>query len=163
MLQQIVKVYIPFVGAYGPTKFDNNRGRVSVHRDIIPVLLERQHALDVSQVHLFYKIHNPGIFEGFPTLPCVELTDYLPSGLKLATLKTYWQIKIDEGKRILVPAGMRAGVIDNMVPIILVGAGNKILIYEEGKIRDSLDHIVSYSPSPKSIPAAQSGQSHQTH
>ena len=122
-LEQIVKVYVPFVNAYDSKGFDH-RGRVSLPKPLVEILKQRQQEDEKSKLNLFYKPHfdKPRKY--------LELTDYLPENdsIDFSSYGYIWGFK--KSNVFLIPVKVLEEIgIQRPNPVVFVGDGNKILVY----------------------------------
>lgn len=121
MLEQIVKKNVPFAGIYNNNGFDY-KGRIRIPKQLLETLVGRQQAKEKAEIELFYRLHTKEIPK------YLELTDYLPEGKTNFTC--YKHFKLDKQNRVLITPDDLAKIgIQKSNPVVLVGYGNKILVY----------------------------------
>ena len=122
MLEQIVKKYVPFKGIYNSDGFDEN-GRITIPKNLIDTLQERQDTEEKGKLVLFYRLHTNEV----PRY--LELTDYFTKN-EYVNFSRYKLIsQLDKSSRILITPNDLNKIIEAHTPIVFVGSKNKILIY----------------------------------
>ena len=124
MLEQIVKMHVPFTGVHSSVGFDES-GRFVIPKPLVVTLKERQKTEEKGGIKLFYRLHTGEVPK------YLELTDYLPEN-KHSNFSRYGRIaRLDKDSRTLVPPEdlTKIGVTkDNS--IVFVGSGHKIFVYK---------------------------------
>lgn len=124
MLEQIVKMYVPFTGVHSSVGSDE-KGRFVIPKPLIVTLKERQKTEEKGEIKLFYRLHTMEIPK------YLELTDYLPEN-KNPNFPRYRRIaRLDEDSRTLVSPDdlIKIGVTKD-TPVVFVGSGHKIFVYK---------------------------------
>ena len=127
-LEQIVKIYVPFVGIRHIAGFDG-KGRITIPNSFINTFMERQEVEDKIGIRLYYKLQT----REKPNY--IELTDYFPNGEHIE-FWAYERLSVDKSSRILIPQSnlikvdmQRRNTREKYYEIVFEGNGNRILIY----------------------------------